>query len=1159
MKYSKRERSRMFAAALTLAGLINGIFLPGYSLAQTRDLHANAGSRFSRSHDQPPADASVKSVALSPLSVPDQSVRARVNQRYGDLPLSFEANRGQSNAQIKFLSRGAGYNLFLTSTEAVLALRKNQSAKFAGKNSASLMARASRLSAQAVLCMKLVNANPRTRVAGQDELPGRINYLTGNDPQKWHRDVAAYGKVKYENVYPGVDMIYYGNHKQLEYDFVVAPGADPKTIRLAFKGADDVKVDAAGELVVRIGGEEIRQRKPVIYQETNITRREIAGRYVLNNKREVGFEIGAYDATKPLVIDPVLVYATYFGGSFAESHGIAVDAAGSAYVTGLTNSDYPTTPGAFKTSGTPFASTLFVSKLSPDGSNFVYSTFIGGSGSNGSVDIGKGIAVDAAGNAYVTGFTTSTDFPTRNAFQEKHGGGVQDAFVAKLNAAGSDLLYSSFIGGSSFEMGNRIAVDSSANAYVTGRVDSINSSTFPTTPGALRTTPREQNPSGDGFVAKINTNASGASSLIYSTYCDASNDIAADPPGNAYVAGGTLVLKLNSAGTALVYSFNYGSTNNGGSNIPNAVANGVAVDSSGNAYVTGFTFSPNFPTRNAFQGTYGNSGSFNNALFSDAFISKINPAGTALLYSTYLGGTGRDAGASIAVDAAGNAYVTGTTLSSDFPVRDALQEKFGGGDNSIQTAQVAPVAPSASDAFIAKINTNASGADSLVYSTYFGVNYNEAGVGIAVDTQGSAYVTGSAQNISVVVANIGGGANTTGIIHTGSTPVTTPVAANNGDLRSPFILKIANSSRSTLQFSAANYSVAEGDGNASITVTRTGDTSNAATVDYATYDGTASERSDYTTAFGTLRFAPGEASKIFTILITDDNKQEGNETLNLILRNQTPGTSLGRTIAAALTINDNDAASSTSNPIDDARFFVRQHYVDFLNRLPDAGGLDYWTNQIAQCGGDERCIRNKRIDVSAAFFIEQEFQQTGAFIYRFYIAAYQRRPNYAEFTRDRNRLLASSDLEASRQAFAEEFVQRPAFALKYPQSLSRSEFVDALIKNVRNASGLDLSNSRASFIADYDANNSRARVVRLVVDNAAFAQGEFNRAFVLAEYFGYLRRDPDEAGYQFWVNVLNNRVPGNYRAMACAFLTSREYQERFGSVVTRSDASCGQP
>ncbi len=1154
MKYSKRDRSRMFVATLTLAGLINGIFLPGYSLARTHDLHANAGSRFSRSHDQPPADASVKSVAPSSISMPDQSVRARVNQRYGDLPLSFEANRGQSNAQVKFLSRGAGYNLFLTSTEAVMALRKNQNAKFAGKNSASLMTRASRSSAQAVLRMKLVNANPRTRVAGQDELPGRINYLTGNDPQKWQRDVAAYGKVKYENVYPGVDMIYYGNHKQLEYDFVVAPGANPKTIRLAFNGADEVKVDAAGELVVRLGGEEIRQRKPVIYQDVNTTRREIAGRYVLNGKREIGFEIGAYDRAKPLVIDPVLVYATYFGGSFAESHGIAVDAAGSAYVTGLTNPDFPITPGAFKTSGT-----LFVSKLSPDGSNFAYSTFLGGSGSNGSVDIGEGIAVDAAGNAYVTGFTTSTDFPTRNAFQEKHGGGVEDAFVAKLNAAGSDLLYSSYLGGTSLEAGASIAVDSSANAYVTGRVDMFNSSTFPTTPGALRTIPKGQNPLGDGFVAKINTNASGASSLIYSTYSDARDGIAADSSGNAYVAGDTRVLKLNPAGTALVYSFDFGSANVGGNNIPNAVANGVAVDSSGNAYVTGFTFSPNFPTRNAFQGTYGNSGSFNNALFSDAFISKINPAGTALLYSTYLGGTGRDAGSSIAVDSAGNAYVTGTTLSSDFPVRDALQEKFGGGDNSIESFRLSPVAPSASDAFIAKINTNASGADSLVYSTYFGVNYNEAGVGIAVDTEGSAYITGSAQNIGIVVAaSIGGGSNTTGIIHTGSTPVTTPLAANNGDLRSPFILKIADSSRSTLQFSAANYSVGEGDGNASITVTRTGDNSNAATVDYATYDGTASEQSDYTTAFGTLRFAPGETNKNFTVLITDDNKVEGNETLNLILRNQTPGISLGRTISAALTINDNDAAPSTSTPIDDARFFVRQHYVDFLNRLPDAGGLDYWTKAITDCGMDARCITNRRIDVSGAFFVEQEFQQTGAFVYRFYEAAYGRRPSYAEFTRDRNRLVASSDLEANKQAFAGEFVQRPAFAQKYPQSLSHSEFVDALIKTVKDVSGVDLASQRATLVADYDANNSRARVVRLVVDNASFAQGEYSKAFVLAEYFGYLRRDPDEAGYKFWLDVLNNKVPGNYRAMVCAFLTSREYQERFGSVVTRSDASCGQ-
>lgn len=1147
MNYSRKGRASSVAATLALIGLMNSIALPVYSLDQSKPSpQAVAVSKLAGSANA--SGKSAKSSTPSALSAPDQSTHARVNQAYGDLPLSFEVNRGQSNAAVNFLARGAGYNLFLTPTETVLALHKNERRKEGNNrrskeaNVSSVAFRAQRPASQTTLRMKLANANPQTRVTGLEELPGKINYLNGNDPQRWQTNIAAYRKVKYENVYAGVDMIYYGNHSQLEYDFVVAPNADPKAIRLDFAGADSIKVDAAGDLIIRAGKDEIRQRKPMLYQQTNNVRREVAGRYVLNSKREVGFALGAYDATKPLVIDPVLVYATYFGGSFAESYGIAVDSAGSAYVTGSTNPDFPTTPGAFKTSGS-----LFVSKLSPDGSSFVYSTFLGGSGSNYGVDVGESIAVDSAGNAYITGFTTSTDFPTRNAFQEKHGGGVEDAFVAKLNAAGNDLLYSTYLGGNALDAGYRIAVDSSANAYVAGRVDTTTSSTFPTTPGALRTIPRAQNPNGDSFVAKINTNASGAASLIYSTYFDVGNGIAADTSGNTYVTGGPLVLKLNPTGTALVYSFTFGNTGTGGNVYAdaNAYANAIAVDASGNAYITGSTSSTAFPTRNAFQSTLNSPRPF----AIDAFVARLNPAGTALTYSTYLGGNGSDSGASIAVDSAGNAYVTGGTGSSDFPVRDAFQGNYGGGIN-INTLPGNPILPSDSDAFIAKINTNASGTDSLVYSTYFGVNSNETGSGIAVDAIGNAYVTGFSLAFGITVG---------GIIHTGSTPVSTSSGANNGNLRSPFVLKVADSAANSLQFSAATYSVAEDGGNASITVTRTGDASRAATVDYATYDGTASERSNYTTAFGTLRFAPGEISKTFNVLITDNAFNNGDRTVNLILRNPTVGTALGVPLAAVLTIKDNDTATPTSNPVDDTRFFVRQHYVDFLNREPDAGGFDYWTNLIAQCGTDARCIRERRISVSAAFFIEQEFQQTGAFVYRLYEAAYGRRPSYAEFTRDRSRLTTSSALDANKQSLAEEFVQRTEFTQKYSPNLSHSEFVDALIKSVKDKSGVDLSHQRAALIADYDANNNRGRVLRSVTDDAAFAAAEYNRAFVLMEYFGYLRRDPDEAGYQFWLNVLNNRVPNNYRAMVCAFLTSREYQERFSSVVTRSDAECGQP
>ncbi|HMF57063.1 MAG TPA: Calx-beta domain-containing protein, partial [Pyrinomonadaceae bacterium] len=576
--------------------------------------------------------------------------------------------------------------------------------------------------------------------------------------------------------------------------------------------------------------------------------------------------------------------------------------------------------------------------------------------------------------------------------------------------------------------------------------------------------------------------------------------------------------KLNPAGAALVYRYDLGASG--------AKVGGldVDVDASGNAYVTGSIAEGNITVRNGFQTAHAN--------LPDAVLVKLNSTGTDILYSTYMGGDGADFGLSVAVDDAGNAYVAGSTNSTNFPVREALQPFNGGG----------------TDAFVTKINTNAASAASLDYSTYFGINYNEAATGVALDAQGSAYVSGLVYTAILP-----------GIIHTGINSNTVMDLLRSDSLISPFALKIADSASSTLQFSAASYQVAENGGAKLVTVTRTGDTSNAATVAYATVDGTASELSDYAKASGTLHFAPGDTIKTFSILITDDAYVEGNETVNLILRNQTGATALGSPMMAQLTISDNDTAQSQANPIDDAGFFVRQHYADFLNRLPDEGGLDYWTNRIMQCGSDASCINAARRDVSAAYFIEAEFQLTGAFLIRVYRAALGRQPTYAEFVRDRVQLVVGSNLEASKQSFLNEFVQRAEFAKKYPVGMSGGEFADALLNTVRNTTGVDLSDQRSSLVAEYTSSASRARVVRMVVDNTTFSQAEYNPAFVLAEYFGYLRRDPDAGGYQFWVDVLNRLpAPNSYLSMVCAFITSTEYQRRFGPQVSRTNSECAQ-
>ena len=528
-------------------------------------------------------------------------------------------------------------------------------------------------------------------------MPGKSNYFIGNDPAKWRTNVPTYAKVKYQNVYRGIDLVYYGNPQQLEYDFVVAPSADPKAISLdvaAIRSSSDGgrrargvdqkrRIDGNGDLVIQAGEDEVRLHKPVVYQTAanrgaeGSPRHFVDGHYLLKGDDRVSFEVASYDPRKTLVIDPVLVYSTYLGGSNVdEGSGIAVDSAGNAYVTGLTGSvDFPTASPLQASSGGQ--QDAFVAKLNPGGSALLYSTYLGG----GTFDSGSGIAVDSAGNAYITGVTGSANFPTASPFQAVLRG-FEDVFVAKLNPTGSALLYSTYLGGSSDEQtegGEGIAVDSAGNAYITGVTGSAN---FPTA------SPFQAALSGseDAFVAKLNPTGS---ALVYSTYLGGSggekgSGIAVDSAGNAYVTGLTgsfdfptagpfqavlsgsedaFVTKLNPTGSALVYStYLGGSSNEGG--------NGIAVDFSGNAYVTGQTTSTNFPTANPLQPSAGGE--------QDAFVAKLNPSGSALVYSTYLGGSGGETGNGIAVDSTGNAYVTGNTTSTNFPTVNPLQGVLGG-------------------------------------------------------------------------------------------------------------------------------------------------------------------------------------------------------------------------------------------------------------------------------------------------------------------------------------------------------------------------------------------------------------------------------------------------------------------------------------------------
>ena len=740
---------------------------------------------------------------------------------YGKLPLSFEANQGQTDSRVKFLSRGRGYSLFLTGDEAVLTLkrasqnanRKSQKAKVnalvaqhppfgaaalpnllpfpsasvengwgqelekprdrrAGPALPSSPRLADSGESSAVLRMRLVGANPGAAVTGEDQLPGKSNYFIGNDPKKWRTNVPNYARVKYAGVYPGVDLVYYGNQGgQLEYDFVVAPDADPSVIALEVAaglslhpssengGAEPpLQIASDGDLVVKTDGGEVRFHKPVVYQ-TGIDHRSavsapqeqsvvlglrpsdpgprtvIEGRYTLDAQNQVRFQVAPYDRTRALFIDPVLSYSTFLGGSFQDvGTGIAVDSTDNAYVTGWTYStDFPTVDPIQATCagcGLYAYTDAFVAKLNPAGSALVYSTYLGGSW----YDYGYAIAADSSGNAYVTGSTGSRDFPTVNPLQPTNPGGWY-AFVAKLDATGSALMYSTYLGGSSDygNSGHGITVDSSGNAYVTGNTGS---KAFPTVNPLQATNHGYEN----AFVAKFNA---AGSALVYSTYLGGSNGdsgqgIAVDSSGNAYVEGVTssadfltvnpfqatnhsyvnaFVAKLNATGSALVYSTYLGGS--GGDQ-----GYGVAVDPAGNAYVTGFTFSTDFPTVNPIQ--------VSNHGFPNVFVAKLNATGSALVYSTYLGGSSEDLGSGITVDSSGNASVTGSTQSTDFPTVDPLQ--------AMNKAAPNPTA------FVA--NLNAAGS-ALVYSTFLGGSGGEDFLGglatgaIAVDSSGSVYVTGA--------------------------------------------------------------------------------------------------------------------------------------------------------------------------------------------------------------------------------------------------------------------------------------------------------------------------------------------------------------------------------------------------------------------------------
>ena len=656
---------------------------------------------------------------------PAPSADGSTTQPLASLPVAFIENRGQTDSLVRYYAQGAGFGFYLTPDDIRLAFTPQSSA---GRADAS---------AGHALSLQFVDANRQTVLAGERTV-GSVNYLRGSDPAGWQTGLGRFSAITYRELWPGVDLRVEEQAGTLKYEFHVAPGADPAAIRLAYRGASSLTLDARGALVIGTGIGALRDAPPVSYQTIDGVRTPVESSYLLASDADqarFGFRLGPYRSDRELVIDPGIEYATLLGGASHElPGGVVTDAAGNVFVVGFTQSpDFPTTAGAFRRTGAPSnVSDVFVTKINAAGNALVYSTFIGGS----NFDVGRRIAVDAAGNAYVTGQTKSSNFPTTGgAFDRtfnildcpRCGIDNYDAFALKLNAAGSALVYSTFLGGTDIDDAHGIAVDGAGNAYVTGETVSAD---FPTTAGALQRTRRGQY---DVFVTKLNATGSAP---VYSTFLggaavDNGERIAVDASGRAFVMGFSsstdfpvsagafdttpnggfdlFVTKLNAAGSGLVYS-----TLIGGQEME--VGGGLAIDPSGNAYVSGATASINFPTTLAAFDPLPDG--------SDAFALKLNPAGSALVYSTVLGGTGGDGANGIAVDGTGKAWLTGITNSTDFPLTaNAAHGVFSG----------------VADAFVGELSANGS---ALVYSTYIGGVNSDGGDDIAVDPANDVYVAG---------------------------------------------------------------------------------------------------------------------------------------------------------------------------------------------------------------------------------------------------------------------------------------------------------------------------------------------------------------------------------------------------------------------------------
>lgn len=713
---------------------------------------------------------------LSPAEQPSstRAISAQANKKiqadYGKLPLRFEANRGQMDPRAKFVSQGQGYSVWLTSGGMVLSLdpsavtdsgtASTSNAAPAKTNAAvtpGAVSQPAKAKSKTILMLNLVGAAANPQVVGEDPLPTKVNYFIGNDPSKWLTNVPTYSRVRYKNIYPGIDLVYYGNNRQVEYDFEAAPGADTSKIQFDVKGADSIQTDAEGNLVLKKGTGTLQFKAPMVYQKSNGKRVPVTGGYAVQDSSHVGFKLAQHDSSKPVVIDPVLVYSGFLGGRSNDAiAALDVDSEGNVYVAGITSSsDFPL--AAIGTL-TPTQQRTFVGKMDVSGSSLLYADYISGTSGN---DYAEDIKVDSTGAAYLSGYAYSSDFPvTQGAYQTTLGGSV-DAFITKISPDGSSLVYSTYLGGSNEEYNSFLTIDSAGEVYIAGTTYSED---FPVTSGAYQTTVSESQFNYYGSYGYITKLSADGSSLVFSTYlagntvpnytycsyqCEPETNISGvvlDGDGNVLVAGNTdtvnfpttsgayqttfnpstsygyattgFISKFSSSGS-LSYSTYFSSTSTSSYSYLNVT--GLAVDNTGAAYITGET--PGDGTLPVTTGTLCDYGTYGSSC-GEIFAAKFDPTLATLDYSTYVP-PNNTSPQKIAVDANGNAYVLGYA--------------YGASDGTFPMVNTLEPFVSSENVFLAEIDPSAS---SVLFSTYLGADNSDEGEGLALDSKGAIYVAG---------------------------------------------------------------------------------------------------------------------------------------------------------------------------------------------------------------------------------------------------------------------------------------------------------------------------------------------------------------------------------------------------------------------------------